>query len=176
MSAINPASFASQPLGLQAPSGIGPGAVGVGRGGSNNERRPNQSQEQVPATFSPQTQAPPSRQFPGPANQGSFTSDRAAGVPATTVASPAYPANFPYGPYAAFGNVPRAPAVPYNPAMIGSVENYPSPFGQASDFQAMRARFPSPQASAGQHEPSISPLSTQGDWMGAFQGLSLNTR
>ncbi|CAK7564206.1 MAG: hypothetical protein SEPTF4163_002092 [Sporothrix epigloea] len=28
MSAINPASFASQPLGFQAPSGIGPGAVG----------------------------------------------------------------------------------------------------------------------------------------------------
>jgi len=31
MSAINPASFASPSLGLQAPSGIGPGAVGVSR-------------------------------------------------------------------------------------------------------------------------------------------------
>ncbi|KAJ2987824.1 hypothetical protein NUW58_g4298 [Xylaria curta] len=47
MSAINPASFASPTLGLQAPSGVGPGAVGLGRaGGSNNaDRRANQAQE-----------------------------------------------------------------------------------------------------------------------------------
>ncbi|KKY38056.1 putative psp1 domain-containing protein [Diaporthe ampelina] len=45
MSAINPASFASPSLGLQTPSGIGPGAVGVGRGGSS-DRRQNQQQEQ----------------------------------------------------------------------------------------------------------------------------------
>ncbi len=60
MSAINPASFASQPLGLQAPSGIGPGAVGVGRGASNPERRPNNSQ---PA----QEQPPSALPSPGPA-------------------------------------------------------------------------------------------------------------
>ncbi|KAF4123616.1 Cell fate regulator YaaT, PSP1 superfamily [Geosmithia morbida] len=44
MSAINPASFASPTLGIQAPSGVGPGAVGVGR--STNDGRQTQTQQQ----------------------------------------------------------------------------------------------------------------------------------
>src|ERR1700709_2852474 len=45
MSAINPASFASPSLGLQAPSGIGPGAVGGNRT-TQTERRPQPTEQQ----------------------------------------------------------------------------------------------------------------------------------
>jgi hypothetical protein len=50
MSAINPASFASPSLGLQAPSGIGPGAVGVSRA-AQSERRPSPGRARLPRRF-----------------------------------------------------------------------------------------------------------------------------
>jgi len=166
MSAINPASFASQPLGLQAPSGIGPGAVGVGRSGpSNTERRPNQPQEQAPATFTTTSQPP--RPFSGGSSQP-FGGERG------TTAGAQYP-SFSYGPYAAFGNVPRAPGPNYSPGLMQGPESY-SAFPQGSDYQNMRGRFPTPQTGSGPHDQAVSPLAAQGDWVGAFQGLSLNTR
>jgi hypothetical protein len=61
MSAVNPASFANPTLGLQAPSGIGPGAVGVGRGMGPSERRSNQSLQEAANASSQQA----SRAFPG---------------------------------------------------------------------------------------------------------------
>jgi len=88
----------------------------------------------------------------------------------------AYPQSFPYGPYAAaFGNVHRAPAVPYGPGVVQPADAYPPGFSQSPDYQGIRGRFPSPQSGASQHEQGMSPLTTQGDWVGAFQGLSLNS-
>jgi len=168
MSAINPASFASQPLGLQAPSGIGPGAVGVGRGGpSSTERRPNQPAEPAPPTFT--TPSQPSRPFSGGSSQP-FGGERGAAVGAQ------YPPTYSFGPYAAFGNVPRAPGVQYSPGLVQGPDSYSSGFPQGSDYQNLRGRFPAPQTGSAPHEQSISPLAAQGDWVGSFQGLSLNTR
>lgn len=44
------------------------------------------------------------------------------------------------------------------------------------DFQSMRQRFPNPQSgpSPAPHSQA-SPLAPQNDWVGSFQGLSLNT-
>lgn len=119
MSAINPASFASPTLGLQAPSGIGPGAVGVGRSSSTTDRRQNQSQQQqqqenqqaAAAAFSPSVQLArggfPSA-FPGPFGTP------VEQAPPPTAAAPAYspaaaPAAYaPYAAYSAFGNAAAA--------------------------------------------------------------------
>ncbi|KAI0025818.1 hypothetical protein F4780DRAFT_228717 [Xylariomycetidae sp. FL0641] len=159
MSAINPASFASPTLGLQAPSGIGPGAVGLGRGGGSNnqDRRPNPSQEA------------PSRPFQSTFNQPYNTAERAS------VANSAYPSpGFPYSAYGAFGGAPRAG---YMPSMVQAMDAYSAGFPQAGEFPpTMRARFPSPHSAASPHDQSISNVPGQGDWVGAFQGLSLNTR
>jgi hypothetical protein len=165
MSAINPASFASPAFGLQAPSGVGPGAVGVTRPANAVDRRQNQPQDGQPGYQSP-TQ--PGRPFAGAANQG-LNPDRPA-VPA-----PAYQApNYPYNPYGVFSGMPRPGAMPYV-AMQG-LESYPAAYGRPSDYQALQGRFPSPQAAGPQHDAAVSPLPGQVDWTGAFQGLSLNSR
>ncbi|ORY64434.1 uncharacterized protein BCR38DRAFT_458112 [Pseudomassariella vexata] len=175
MSAINPASFASPTLGLQAPSGIGPGAVGLGRGGgaasTNTERRQNQQDQ--PPTFAGGNSA--SRPFQSTFNQP-FTSER-SGVP-----NSAYPpAAYPYSGYGAFGSgggggAARGGALPYAPGMIPGMDGYPSSFSQAGDYQAMRNRFPSPHTASSTQDPANSAVPGQNEWVGAFQGLSLNSR
>ena len=167
MSAINPASFASPTLGFPAPSGAGPGAVGVGRGSSPAERRQNTQQESQ-ASYGAPGQAGRGAQssFGGP-----FGSDRAV-VPGS-----AYPvANYPYNPYGAFGAAARTGAVPYAPGMMSSLDAYVGAFPPSGDYTG-RGRFPTPQGSGTQHDPNTAPaLSPQADWMGTFQGLSLNSR
>lgn len=166
MSAINPASFASPTLGIQAPSGIGPGAVGVGRGGSGGgERRQNPPQEQ-------QQQQQPQQQSFGrgfrPAFGQPFAVDR-------NVPPSAYPqANYAYG-SGAFGNARNAG--PYAPSLSPGADAFGGAFPQPGDFQALRQRFPGGQPLPGgaPHSQGISPISPQGDWTAAFQSLSLNT-
>jgi hypothetical protein len=170
MSAINPASFASPSLGLQAPSGIGPGAVGIGRGSNNaaanTERRQNQPQENQ----SPFGGAGATRSFQSPFGQG-FGSDR------SVVSSSAYPSTgFPMSAYGAFGLGSRTGAVPYVTGMMPNVDAYGSGFSQGTEFQAMRARYPSPQDTPASQDSNVPTLSGQGDWTGAFQSLSLNSR
>ena len=163
MSAINPASFASPTLGLQAPSGIGPGAVGVGRGSNNSERRQNQPQE-------PQSSFAASGQS-GRGGQQSFTtpfatvSDRSAAAAVTAAAFS--PTNYPYNAYGVFGNATRPGAAPFAPGMMQSLDGYPASFGPGA-----AGRFPTPQSSAAQHEQGMPPIPAQPDWA-AFQGLSL---
>lgn len=157
MSAINPASFASPSLGLQTPSGIGPGAVGVGRG-VPNERRQNQQQEQQP-TFS-SSSAPPrpfSAAFVSP-----FGTERAA----APFSQPPYPSN-----YMGFTNVPRPAVGSYTP----SVDPYATAF-PGGDYQLRSRAFPPPSTTTPQQDQPISPLTTQNDWASSFQGLSLNSR
>ncbi|KUI60637.1 Uncharacterized protein PB7E8.02 [Cytospora mali] len=164
MSAINPASFASPSLALQTPSGIGPGAVGVGRGAPSTERRQNQQPEQQqPPAFSsaPSTARPFQGAFVSP-----FGNERAA--------APFSQSNYPYN-YNGFGSVPRPVGAPYSSTGTPSMESYPAAF-PGGDYQLRSRAFPPPQSGTPQQDQPVSPLTTQGDWVGTFQSLSLNSR
>ncbi|KAI0381516.1 hypothetical protein F5Y04DRAFT_63023 [Hypomontagnella monticulosa] len=171
MSAINPASFASPTLGLQAPSGIGPGAVGLGRasGSTNTERRSNPPQEQQGGFPSGNTSG---RGFQPSFGQPFGSSDR------PSVASSAYPpTGYPYAAYGAFNSAPRSGAVSYVPGVMQGMDAYPSGFSQAGEFPpSMRARFPSPHGAPSPHDQAVSSMAGQVEWVGSFQGLSLNSR
>lgn len=181
MSAINPASFASPTLGIQAPSGIGPGAVGLQRGA---ERRQNQQQLQQPQQ---QQQQQPQPQ-PDQHQHGAFggMGPQARGPP--NMFSPPLAGDkgpFPgpnYGqggggyPYSHLGAVaPGRPAnMPYTPGMMPSMDSYSFP--QAGDYQAKLGRFQTPPGGNGPHDAGVSTMGPPGDWVGGFQGLSLNSR
>ncbi|KAI1816400.1 hypothetical protein GGS20DRAFT_230790 [Poronia punctata] len=170
MSAINPASFASPTLGLQAPSGVGPGVVGVGRasGANSADRRGNQGQEPQGAVFAGAN--PPGRPF-----QPAFNSPYSAAERPPTGSS-AYPTGaFPYSAYGAYGSAGRGTG--YNmPSMIQTVDAYGAAFPQNADFPpSMRTRFTNPHE-APSHDQTQPNLAAQNEWAAAFQGLSLNTR
>lgn len=184
MSAINPASFASQPLGFQAPSGIGPGAVGVSRAVSTSERRqPQQGGHISPPPPLPQSrqqqQQPQQRQpvySPSPTNFG--YSGGVSPQPQTPASngSSAYPLSFPYTSYAALGNVPRASTQSYGQSMSPShTEAYAMGYAAPADYQRMRSRFFTDQTDVGQTGQGLPTLASN-DWLGSFQSLSLNTR
>jgi hypothetical protein len=164
MSAINPASFASPTLGLQAPSGIGPGAVGVGRGSGNAERRQNQQQEHGAGGH-----AGGRNGFQGSFGQG-FTGERSLG-PAS-----AYPGTgYPYSPFGTFPGSARAGNMPYVPGMMQNPDTYQSGFSPSSEFPVGR-QFGTAQPGLSPHSQDLAGVGSQQDWVGAFQGLSLNTR
>ena len=171
MSAINPASFASPTLGIQAPSGVGPGAVGAGRATGPNERRqqnPPPAQEPQ-AVYAPNSQA--GRGFRQDKTQ-LYTGDRVQAPPNAGFAA----VNYAYGQQGgAFGNARQS--MPYGQAMSPSLEGFAAPgMPQMGDFQSMRNRFPTPGSipSPSQHS-QMSPIGQQNDWNAAFQGLSLNS-
>lgn len=169
MSAINPASFASPTLGLQAPSGVGPGAVGLGRAGGSNtaDRRANQAQESQ-VTFA-NTNAT-NRSF-----QPTFSAPFAAADRPSAGASGYPPAGFPYAPYGSYSGAPRA--ANYLPGMMQAMDAYGAGFPQNGEFPpTMRARFPNPHDAPSSHDQAQPSLAAQNEWVGAFQGLSLNTR
>ncbi|KAI0874832.1 hypothetical protein GGS24DRAFT_326099 [Hypoxylon argillaceum] len=169
MSAINPASFASPTLGLQAPSGVGPGAVGLGRAGASNnaDRRTNQAHESQ-STFA--NANPTGRSFQ-PAFSAPFNAtDR---QPASTSAYP--PAGFPYSAYGNYSGAPRAAT--YLPSMMQTMDAYGAGFSQNGEFPpTMRARFANPHDAPSSHDQAQPSLPTTNEWASAFQGLSLNTR
>jgi hypothetical protein len=175
MSAINPASFASPTLGIQAPSGVGPGAVGVNRGQGNSDRRTNQPPpEQHPAqAISP---GPQGRGFrPGPPGPGGF---HQPGVDrhVSPVSAGGYPPNnYAFGPAGAFGNA--RPQGPYAAGLQPGMEGFHAGFPQAGDFPPVRQRFHPQQPDGGMlpHARRMSPMASQGDWQTSFQGLSLNS-
>jgi hypothetical protein len=172
MSAINPASFASPTLGIQAPSGVGPGAVGVGRGANPNERRQNQvsQQEQQSQVFSGAAQARGLRSGYG---QPQLPTDRPA--PATTGFPPS---NYAYGSASAFGNARMNNGGSYTLGINQGVDAFAGAgFPHSGDLQSIRQRFPTSQTmtSPGPHSQSVNAISPPGDWTASFQGLSLNT-
>lgn len=164
MSAINPASFASPSLALQTPSGIGPGAVGVGRGAPGAERRQNQQQEQQQSTFSAGSSST------GRSFQGAFVSPVGNERAAASFSPPSHPYN-----YSGFGNVPRPVGSSYTSTATTSMDPYPTTF-PGGDYQLRSRAFPPPQSGTPQQDQPVSPLTTQGDWVGSFQSLSLNSR
>lgn len=155
MSAINPASFASPSIG-QTPSGIGPGAVGVGRN-APNDRRQNPQQQQEPQQPAFTSASAAGRPF---ALASPFANDRGT----ATFPQPAYPYN-----YGGFNSVPR----PVAPSFTPSVDPYATAFPGSEYQQRSRGGFPPPQSAVPQNDQPISPLTTQNDWIGSFQGLSL---
>ncbi|KAI1431739.1 hypothetical protein GGR50DRAFT_697715 [Xylaria sp. CBS 124048] len=169
MSAINPASFASPTLGLQAPSGIGPGAVGLGRVSSSNntDRRTNQAQESQ-GTFAPANQT--GRSFPQAFNAPFNATDR---PPAGNSTYP--PTGFSYPSYLNYGGSPRAPG--YMPGMMQTLDGYGASFPQNGDYSsAMRTRPSNSHDNAPSHDQAQPNMAAQNDWTGGFQGLSLNSR
>ena len=195
MSAVNPASFANPTLGIQAPSGIGPGAVGVGRGAGNAERRQNQPQQDVPG-------GPPAGRGmqPGAFNQAYGGVDRAV-VPASPYVAGGFPypqqqqqqtpqaqqAAQQYG--SGFGGVARggggggggatggaggSPA--YMPGAMGQNAEAYGAFAAQNDYLGGRG-FPNQAPARNPHGQGMSPVGAQAaDWVANFQGLSLNTR
>lgn len=161
MSAINPASFASPSLGLQAPSGIGPGAIGVSR--TPTERRPQPTEQ--PSCL------PGSRGYQGPFPQPFVPNLDRGSVPPTAYQPPTYTYGFPASPF----NVgPRAsPFVP--------VDQYGG-FSSQVGYQGLPPRYPSPNEMTSTHDASEYgrnsgniPASNEG-WVNSFQGLSMNSR
>ncbi|EPE06241.1 psp1 domain-containing protein [Ophiostoma piceae UAMH 11346] len=196
MSAINPASFASQPLGLQAPSGIGPGAVGVGRGAPASERRQTQSSEPIQqiqqAQQIQQIQQMQPAYAAAPATHGGYPGGMGQQPPSGVGGGPTgagnYPASFSYGPYSAFGNVPRASGLGYGqPGMSGNgggIANASDAYGMGygspqNEYHMMRGRFANGNGqSDGAHNghaqsQSISPLGPSPEWLANFQSLSM---
>jgi hypothetical protein len=176
MSAINPASFASPTLGIQAPSGVGPGAVGVGRSSANNERRQNQQQQQQQQPV--QAQEPSQQSFAARAQAGrGFQSGFTQPYPSDrmTQMGNAYPApNYGFGQAGAFGTT-RATAQ-LGQGLSPSAEGFTTAgFQQLGEIPSMRQRFAPSQSSPNPHSQGMSPISPQNDWTGAFQGLSLNS-
>ncbi|KAK4162211.1 hypothetical protein QBC43DRAFT_79745 [Cladorrhinum sp. PSN259] len=170
MSAINPASFASPTLGLQAPSGIGPGAL-INRVAGTTTGRRQDTQQESHAPYSTAGQAARGPQLPLPAP---FGPDRAL-VPAPNYPIASYAYNNQYA--GAFANAARPGGMPYAPGMMPGLDGYAGPFPQG-EF-AGRGRFPTPQTTAGpqQHDQNVPPLDgAQPGWINSFQGLSLNTR
>lgn len=177
MSAINPASFASPSIG-QTPSGVGPGAVGVGRYAPHDRRQNPQQQLLEPqSTFGPSSAVAP-RPFSAGAAPNAFGSDRGTTPLSQLSQPPAYTYNYGGG----FNNTSNAAPRPMASAFIPNADPYATAFTsgdytQQQQQQRSRAGFPPPQSSAPpQHEQPISPLTAQNDWAGSFQGLSLNGR
>jgi len=163
MSAINPASFASPTLGLQAPSGIGPGAVGITR--AQPERRP---QTQDVAAYN----MPTGRGF----TFGDSFGDRQAAL-ANAAYQQQQPAAYGYG-YSPFGAPRNVPITPTSYGGMDAFGNFPA---AAATHQSTPGRFPSPHGSNPIQENDFNrnsnPMSVQNDaWIAGFQSLSMNTR
>ena len=162
MSAINPASFATPSAGLQPPSGIGPGALRVGRA-SPSERRQQQQEHPAYNGFGAPRTSPGSFGQPFDRNAGLST-------PRTTDMAHVY-----NQPYQQFGQGARQPVLSmgeylqsdqpqmnplstFNPANYGTVDSGLSEYTNSVGQNANGLR--------GMH-----PMCT--DWVGNFQGLSL---
>lgn len=168
MSAINPASFASPSLGLQAPSGIGPGAVGVSRP-AQSERRPPPEQ--------PSYGLPPAGRG---AYQGVFAQPFTSALDRQPMPPTAFqPSGYTYG-YSPFAAAPRNVGVSPTAFVPGMMDPFAG-FTPTADYQGLPARFPSPHGStpndSSEYGRQSSGMGTpNADWISSFQGLSMNTR
>lgn len=169
MSAINPASFASPSLGLQPPSGIGPGAIGAGRV-TQGERR-SQPEQSYGLT---QT----SRGYQGAFNQPFTSSLERATMPPTAF----QPSGYTYG-YSPFGAAPRNAAVSSSGYPPGTVDPFTT-LSTSADYKSLSTDFPShSHSSTPNHDGNeysgrqSSGLGSPNEgWISSFQGLSMNTR
>lgn len=164
MSAINPASFASPNIGLQAPSGIGPGAIGVTR--VTNGQGDRRTQQEPSSNYG--TTVFGGRPYTGPAGSSFATSLDASSINA----SPFQPSPYSFNAYSPFGNVaPRTSG-----GTIGSFQPNIDPYsayGSTPDYH----RFSSGQLDGNDYaRMNGSPLPGSDAWLSQMQGLSLNGR
>jgi hypothetical protein len=173
MSAVNPASFANPTLGIQAPSGIGPGAVGPGsvggRGAAHTERRTNQPQQESQAV--PQS----SRAFQNPAFSQSFSASERGAAPTPSYAQDVFSYQPHYG--LGFGSASRpGNNGSYHTVSGPSADVFGGGFSQQHDYAAIRRAQGHLPVATSPHPQSMSPVGAQHDWASSFQGLSLNSR
>lgn len=167
MSAINPASFANPSVGLQAPSGVGPGAVGL-----RNLLPDRRTQQQEQA-----------QQYGNRNYEHGYTQSYATGTgpDRSLMAPPSYQVQaneFGYG-YSAYA--PRA--MNYNPTMMQQMQQMAlysnSGYSAPPNFQPSSGRYPSPHGGGlvqDNYARQSSGLNAGGDaYISSFQGLSLNT-
>ncbi len=165
MSAINPASFASPSIGLQAPSGIGPGAVGVSRT-TQGERRPQPAEQPSYGVLQP------ARGY-----QNAFAQPFTSSLDRATMPPTGFqPSGYTYG-YSPFVSAPRNVGVSPGGFGMDQFAGFPAP----TDYQGLPARFPSPHGTPG-HEVGDFGRNSNGmhspneAWINTFQGLSMNSR
>ncbi|KUJ18238.1 uncharacterized protein LY89DRAFT_43029 [Mollisia scopiformis] len=166
MSAINPASFASPSLGLQAPSGIGPGAVGVSRS-TQSERRPQPADQQ--ATYGV-SQA-------GRGYQNAYTQPFSSNLDRPSMPPTAFqPSAYTYG-YSPFATAPRNMGV--NPSGFVAMDPFAA-FQVPAEYQGLPGRFPSPHGTTPGHESGefgrSGGITPNDNWVASFQGLSMGSR
>lgn len=163
MSAINPASFASPGMGLQAPSGVGPGAVGANRQ-SQIDRR--QQQQLDPASF----------------NDGLAEDGRAySGAFQTSPGVSPVPFQQPFGfGYSAFSAGSRNVTGNNNGPGISQPQIDPFVAFSAPNGQGIPIPGRYSASHAVEHGQDPGDLGRQGNnndgFMSSFQGLSLNSR
>ena len=162
MSAINPASFATPSAGLQPPSGIGPGALGVGADGLA-ENRPQQDNPAYGPLGIPRSY------------QTSFARSPELGQDNSTGHIGTLPTAFAYG-FQPYGQGQRQSPT--------SLAEYGQGFSQGNDvtpdfrpvdfggFRQDQARGTSHFEMGGDRRPQIN----NDGLMGSFQGLSLGPR
>lgn len=172
MSAINPASFASPSLGLQVPSGIGPGAVGITRP-VQVERR-FQQQEQLSYSSSAQE----GRIYQSAGSPYHTLTDRGQLSPTSLQY-----AGYPYG-YSPFAPTSRSSAtslennVPNTTQSLDPLTTFPT----TSDYQRIAPRFSSSLSIGSANDNGSYGRQGEGDgisaanstWVTAMQTLSLN--
>lgn len=152
MSAINPASFASPSLGLQAPSGVGPGAVGHNK--QPHDRRQQYQQDQ---SYGQRTTG-----YGGPSQYQQ--TDRGSVSP-NALQQPFAG----YG-FSSFGAPPRTGTGGYGMQQIDPFVAF-----APTDYAGMSNRFPSPHG--GQDQGDYGRQAGANDqWMSSFQSLSLGSR
>lgn len=163
MSAINPASFASPSLGLQAPSGIGPGAVGVNRNTQSERRQPAEQQSSYGL---PQA---------GRGYQGGYTQPFTSNLDRVSMPPTAFqPSGYTYG-YSPFAAAPRNLGV--NPSFV-AMDPFAA-FQVPTEYQGLPGRYPSPHgANTGETSEFGRPgIATPNEtWVNSFQGLSMGSR
>lgn len=168
MSAINPASFASPSLGLQAPSGVGPGAVGVGAVNRGSDRARGQQQE----VFTPTR-----------GGNGGYGQERGAVSPMSYQQTPQSGMSYGYGAFNSPSSFASSP--PMSSASFGrNSGGYGGGMPQIDPFVAfapeygmgmMGGSYMHPgQEQEGEYRQGGSP--GQPAWIGSFQSLSLGSR
>lgn len=163
MSAINPASFASPSLGLQAPSGIGPGAVGVTRN-PQPERRQASAPEQTSYGLPPAGRGfTYSQPFPNP------------GLERGPIAAGQYqPTSYGYG-YSSFGPPRNVGMSPGGYLPMDQFGGFPSQADYQQGLPSSHGTTPTHESNDFGRNPN-SMGATNEAWINNFQGLSMNTQ
>lgn len=165
MSAINPASFASPSLGIQAPSGVGPGAVGANRN-TLSDRRPQ-----------PEGSAYSTSASGGVMYQNAFTSHASDRITQQGGVFP--PTGYTYG-YTGFPAPPRSSGTSmsgFNPGVaqqLDSLSGFATPIPDYPQLPPQQSAYSREGGGFGQ-PPNVLPTNNDA-WLSSFQQLSMGSQ